>query len=169
MQGDSGELTDEGAVREWFGIAEATEQMIHRAQDKNDFVVEAGSELAEDDVLSDPYQVSHCGRHFINAGTDHLHAVNTLIIGVKPVIHASADYTLLRASLEHFGVAFWVLNPSDRRARIERALQCAAQTFKDQDMPTTDIGDQGWKPLNVKLADVKEVAGRAGCRARRSP
>lgn len=159
MSDDSAELTDEMAVQHWFRIAADTDNL----QSHGPFQVRPGSELAEDDAQSDPYQVSHCAQGFLNSGIDHMHAVKTLILGDKPIIHADSDYTLLRGALENLAVALWVLRPTDRSVRIERALRCEAQNYRDQDRATKDLGLPNPHPLQSNLARVADVGGRAGC------
>ncbi|MCV7426116.1 hypothetical protein [Mycobacterium montefiorense] len=163
MAANPGELTDEMAVGQWQRIAIETQLLVDRKDTLDGFAVNPYSELAADDIPSNPYQVSHCVQHFLNDGIDHLHAVNELILGDQPVIHAAADYTLIRGALELFGVAYWVLNTSDPRIRIQRALQCTAQNFIDQDSAIKDLGVPNYRPKAVNIAAVKEVAGVAGC------
>jgi hypothetical protein len=119
---DSAELTDEMAVQHWLRIAADTDNL----QNHGPFPVQPGSELADDDAQSDPYQVSHCAQGFLNSGIDHIHAVKTLILGDKPIIHADSDYTLIRGALENLAVAFWVLRPTDRRVRRAKSVNDAA-------------------------------------------
>jgi hypothetical protein len=159
MSDNSAEMTDVMAQQHWVRILEDAQRIM----DHGLIPVQPGSELAEDDAKSNPYQVSHCAQEFINTGLDHMHAVKTLILGDEPVIHANADYTLLRGALENFGVAFWVLQPSARRYRIERALQCAAQNFKDQDKATKDLGLEDHRPLQSNLAKIDALCAPAGC------
>ena len=150
------------AFDQWVKIAQQLDTLVSQTQDKGAFLVEPGSELAVDDARSDPYRVSQCARGFINAGVDHMHSLRTLILDAK-ILHAASDWTLLRAALEHFSVAFWVLNPSERRVRIERALRCAAKNFKDQDKAMKALGVPDYRPLRPNLDSVADVAGRAGC------
>jgi hypothetical protein len=160
--GNEFEMTEEFALTQWQEIAKQLDALVAQTQDKSAFRIEAGSELAGDDTLSHPYRVSQCAHGFINAGMDHMHSLKTLILDVQ-ILHAASDWTLLRAALEHFAVAFWVLNPSDRRIRIERALRCEAQNFKGSDKATTALGVEVEYSLQSNLDSLAEVAGRAGC------
>jgi hypothetical protein len=126
------EMTEEMAYEQWVRIAQQIDALVEQTQDKGAFAIEPGSDLAADDDKSHPYRVSHSARGFINAGVDHMHSLRVLILDAK-ILHAASDWTLLRGALEHLAIAFWVLNPVTRSIRIERALQCQAQNFKDQD------------------------------------
>lgn len=157
------ELTEEFAANEWVKIAQQTDALMHQTLSQSAFPVDPTSQFAADDAQSHPYRVSQCARGFINAGIDHMHALKTLIVDAR-TLHSASDWTLMRAALEHFAVAFWVMNPSDRRIRIERALRCAAQNFKDQDKALQKLLDPSdYDSLRSKLDSVAEVAASAGC------
>jgi hypothetical protein len=157
------ELPDEWADQQWATMAPQIEAMVRRTQDPAEFVVPPGSELADDDAASHPYQVSHCAKRCLNAGVDHLHAMKTLIIDEPRLLHAEADYSLIRGGLENFATAFWVLHPHDQKVRIERALRWMAQNFKDQDKATGHLGFPGDIGLQAKLKKVTAVARKARC------
>ncbi|MCA2303178.1 hypothetical protein JF770_06365 [Mycobacterium intracellulare] len=157
------ELTEEFASNEWVKIAQQTDALMHQIQGQSAFPVEPGSEFAADDAQSHPYRVSQCARGFINAGIDHMHALKTLIVDGR-TLHSASDWTLMRAALEHFAVAFWVMNPSDRRIRIERALCCAAQNFKDQDKAMQKLLEPSeYHSLRSNLDLLGGIAASAGC------
>ena len=157
------ELTDEWAEQQWARMAPQIESMVHRIQDPAEFVIQPGSELADDDAASHPYQVSHCARACLNAGVGHLHAMKTLIIDEPRLLHAEADYSLIRGGLENFATAFWVLHPHERKVRVERALRWMAKNFKDGDKATGHLGFPGDIGLQAKLKKVTAVARKARC------
>jgi hypothetical protein len=157
------ELTDEWAMEQWAKMAPLIETMVQRIQDPADFLVQPGSELAADDADSNPYRVSHCARACLTAGVDHLHAMKTLIIDEPRLLHAAADYSLIRGALENFATAFWVLHPHERTIRIERALRWMAQNYTDQDKATGALGLPNDIGLQARHAKVAAVAQKAGC------
>jgi hypothetical protein len=161
MNGEPRELTEQMAFDSWRMIADETERLMGQMQERNAFPIEPGSQLAGDDAKSHPYRVSQCAHGFINPGIDHMHALKTLLLDAQ-TIHAASDWTLLRGALEHFAVAFWILNPSERRVRIARALRCTAKNFRDQDKATNALGVTE-RSLRENLDEVAEVAVNAGC------
>jgi hypothetical protein len=66
------DLTDEMVAAKWGEIAPLIEVMTARIQNLNDFMVQPTSQLSVDDVVSNPYRVSHSARWCLNAGVDHL-------------------------------------------------------------------------------------------------
>jgi hypothetical protein len=160
---DAPELTDELAMVRWAQMAPVIDNVLNRTQDTVDLVAGAGSQLADDDADSDPHNVSRCARTCINVGVDHLHAAKTLILEVSTVLHANADYSLIRGALENFGTAFWVLHPRQRSVRVERALRCATQNFKDEDNAVGDLGLPNYTPAEVNIEAVVAIAEKAGC------
>jgi hypothetical protein len=118
MTDDATELTDDMVAAKWQEIAPLIELVTARIQDPDDFTVQPGSQLAEDDADSHPYEVSHCARWCLNAGVDHLHALKLLVIDDN-LIHAAASYSLARGALENFAAGFWVLHSDEPAVRIE--------------------------------------------------
>lgn len=143
-------LTDEMVFAKWEEVASLIDVLIQRIQDPADFAIAEGSELAFDDASSIPYQVSHCVRWGLNAGIEHLHAVKTLVIDAR-LIHASADYTLIRGAIENLAAAYWVLHPSDRNQRVIRALRWMAKNYKDQNTAITAHPGAGGAPWSETL------------------
>ena len=156
------QFTDEMAAAKWEEIAPLIEVLIKRIQDPADFVIEEGSELALDDVASNPYHVSHCVRWGLNAGIEHLHAVKTLVIDAK-LIHTAADYTLIRGAIENLAAAYWVLHPSDRNQRVIRALRWMAKNYKDQNTAITDHPQAGGAPWAETLPKLLAIGQPLGC------
>lgn len=160
---DEPRLTDEMALANWRILGRDVDAVMNRTQDPNDFVVEPGSQLADDDAASYPYWVSSCAQACINAGVDHLHAAKTLIADLG-IVHASSDYSLIRGALENFAAAFWVLHPAQRTDRIERALRWAVKNGKYEALALTEAN----LPNNtqVDVDQVVDLAAAAGCSTR---
>ena len=61
---DPAALTEDMVMDKWAKIAPLNEIMTARIQNPEDpdWAVKPGSELADDDAASNPYQVSHCAR-----------------------------------------------------------------------------------------------------------
>jgi hypothetical protein len=81
-----------------------------------------GSQLARDDRLVHPYQISHAATGALVSAVDHMDALRTLVEDAH-VIHARAPLTLLRGSLENASVAVWLMVASNRKERIRRRLR----------------------------------------------
>ncbi|MDQ6649741.1 MAG: hypothetical protein M3Z02_06445 [Actinomycetota bacterium] len=86
--------------------------------------VHVGSELYGDDESTGFLQISHAVQNSLNAATDHLHCLRTLIVDAE-WLHTNAPFTLARAALECAATAVWLLAPADPRERITRRLQLA--------------------------------------------
>lgn len=156
------ELTDDMVEAKWAEIAPLIEVVSARIQDPGEFSVQASSELAEDDLVSSPYHVSHCARWCLNAGVDHLHALKSLVIDANR-IHSAAPYGLVRGALENFGAGFWLLYPDERPVRVEHALRWWSKNFKDQDKATVDLGPPHHTPLDPKLDKLVDIGLAANC------
>jgi len=166
------ELTDEWAEQQWATMLPQIETMMHRIQNRADFVVQPGSQLAADDAASQPYTVSYCAKACLNAGVGHLHAMKTLVFDEPRIRHAEADYSLIRGALENFATAFWVLHPQQRTIRVERALRWMAQNFRDEDKAVgpLELPDDMEMPADVETRGLQElhdvvaaIAQKAGC------
>jgi hypothetical protein len=161
---DKAELTDEEAETMWGWIVQAIDEATLRMQNPSNLYVAPNSQLAKDDARSDPYQVSHCVQTCLNAGIDHLHAARTLMFHPhEPVLHANADWSLIRGALENFAAGFWVIHPPQRTYRVEHALRWMVKNFKDQGKATEDLDLPNTKPTADKVDKVVDVGRRAGC------
>lgn len=154
-------LTDDMVTAKWTDVADLIEVVMARIENPNEFVVQPSSQLAEDDIASSPYQVSHCARWCLNSGVDHLHALKSLIIDTG--LHSSAPYSLVRGALETLAAGFWLLHPPEPNMRIERGLRWWAKNFKDQDSATRGRNLASYKPLEPKLQTLINIAQAAQC------
>ncbi|HEU4346989.1 MAG TPA: hypothetical protein VFR35_04280 [Actinoplanes sp.] len=77
-----------------------------------------GSELAEDDRLSHPYEVSHAAASAMMVAVDHLDALRRMTAACEKcepngmTFSVSAHWALLRAALENAARAVWLLGPA---------------------------------------------------------
>ena len=166
MSEDEGVFTDEMAEKMWGGLLPLIEEMTERTQNPGEFVVEPRSQLAADDAKSHPYEVSHCARMCLNAGVDHMHAAKSLMFDAnKPLLHASADWSLIRGALENLAAAFWILHPAQRTYRIEHALRWMVKNFKDQGNATDRLDLPNSKTTDEKVERVLQIGTGAGCKA----
>jgi hypothetical protein len=156
------ELTDEMVTAKWEEIAPLIDVVMKRIQHPNDFAIQAGSQLAVDDIATDPYQLSRCAHWCLNAGVDHLHALKVLLLDAG-ILHTAAPYSLVRGALENFAAGFWVLHPSERNVRVEHALRWWAKNFKDQNKATEGRGMPNFTPLADKIARLREIAEATNC------
>ncbi len=156
------ELTDEMVTTKWEEFAHAIEVVTARISDPNDFVLQTSSQLAEDDALTSPYQMSHCAKWCLNSGVDHLHALKSLVVDGRRY-HSSAPYSLARGALENLGAGFWLLHPTEQTTRVERALRWWSKNFKDQDKATSDLGLGNYTPYATKLAILVGMADAVPC------
>jgi hypothetical protein len=150
-------LSKEHVAAKWREIAAGVDRVQKRVEKPAAFSVSAGSSLFGDDRASDPYQVSHAVQLCLLGGIDHLHAAKSLLLDAQ-MLHTFALYTLLRASLETFTAAFWILHPPNRNLRIERTLRWHAKNFMDQDIAIGVRDIPGNRPLKEKLAKLEKVA-----------
>ena len=157
MSEPDAQLSREDIAAQWREIAAGVDRVQKRADTPAAFPVSAGSSLFGDDRASDPYQVSHAVQLCLLGGVDHLHAAKSLLLDAE-MLHTFALYTLLRASLETFTAAFWILHPPKRDLRIERTLRWHAKNFKDQDTAVGARNIPGNWPLKEKLAELEKVA-----------
>lgn len=129
----SGEIVlDPKAVeKKWAEMAPLIDVMMTRVGTRDEFPVEPGSSLAGDDRASDPYRVSYVVMQGLTAGVDHMHAVKTLVVD-QQVLHLAAPSSLSRGALENLATAYWVLSPSRRKDRVERALRWHYKNYDDQ-------------------------------------
>jgi hypothetical protein len=156
--GEQAEAIDPSVVAaKWDEIAAIVRKMMERVGDPNDFQVSLGSSLSGDDKASSPYQVSHAVRMCLAAGVDHLDAVRALLLELGK-LHNAAPFSLVRGALENLSAAFWILHPTLRDARIERALRWHAKNFKDSHKALEPIGKSTEARREARLAKLDKIA-----------
>jgi hypothetical protein len=159
-------VTDEQATVKWQEMAPLLDRMIERVGSRGEFPIQPGSVLADDDVASSPYQVSHAVRMCLNAAVDHLHAVKVLVVDAA-VLHLAAPSSLARGALENLSAAFWILHPDERDVRVERCLRWQAVNMKDGERATSAMGaSPERKSLETKLQQLVRVGAAIGIPAK---
>lgn len=87
-------------LRTWLGFRDSHEAWIP----------EAGSRLAKDDGLIKPHQASHNIANAVVSAIDHLHALDSIMIGAG-ASHTLAPFSLVRAAIECAAQAAWISAP----------------------------------------------------------
>lgn len=152
---------DESQVQaKWLELAPLIDRMMQRVGTRGEFPVGEGSSLLGDDRASDPYHVSHVIRQCLNAGVDHLHAVKVIVVDAG-LLHVASPSSLARGALENLATAYWVLGPSRRVDRIERALRWYAKNFKDQHNALGPIGQSTEAKREAKMAKLDVIATKS--------
>lgn len=141
----------------WQEIAPLIDRLNERTDDSDDFPVHPRSPLARDNAWSDPYQVSHAVMAGIVSGTDHMHALKTLVVDAQK-LHWAAPASLVRGCLENMATAFWILHPRSRSERVTRTLQWYMQNAKDQHKAIHPLGLTDYKPQDQRVAKILAVA-----------
>jgi hypothetical protein len=153
-------LPPEEIEAKWLEIGPLIDRVTERIGTADEFPVASGSSLAGDDAASSPYQVSHAVKASMTAGVDHLHAIKVLVRDVR-VLHALAPFSLARGALENLSLAYWVLHPTQRNERIERALRWHAKNYKDAEkaLSPRGIANSEAEPRLLKLEAVARQRG----------
>lgn len=159
--GDEIVLTEKMVFEKWAEIAPIIDCLNERTDTADEFAVHPHSSLAEDDLRSDPYQVSHTVRAALMAAVDHLHANKTLLWDLK-MVHVAAPASLSRGALENLSAAFWVLHPSRGDERLRRTLRWHLKNTKDQETATSEMGLEAPLPVEERLEKIRAVASACG-------
>ncbi|OZG29728.1 hypothetical protein BH683_007255 [Williamsia sp. 1138] len=157
-----GEVTEDQVAAKWHEISPLIDRMSERIGDRDDFKVAAGSSLASDDALTNPYQLSHSVRLCMTAGVDHLHSVKRLVMDSQ-VLHVAAPFSLSRGALETFSAAFWMLHPIAPGDRIAHGLRWHAKNFNDMhsavDLLPDVVQNSTLKAKYAKLYRISDAHG----------
>lgn len=155
-------VLDEADIsRKWLEMAPLIERMMERVGTEGEFPVGDGSSLHGDDSAASPYQVSHVLRLCLTAAVDHLHAVKVLVVDTG-VLHVAAPSSLSQGALENLATAYWIVGPSKRDERIERALRWHAQNVKDSDKASAGLNLPNHKTRESKLQKLYTVGATRG-------
>lgn len=101
---------------------------------------QAGSDLAGDDLLTHPFDLSQSVALSLGSARDHLQALRTMTEGAQ-ALHMVAPYTLIRAGLENSAYALWLLKPDDRALRVRRRLVMAVRDADEECAAFELLGD----------------------------
>jgi hypothetical protein len=157
-------VTHDGIPRALFN---RIDELLRLRQSPAAFEVYEGSVLAADDVASTPYEVSHGVHRHLDTAIDHLLAIKLLAVdaGVLPTYGA---FTLLRAAVENFASAMWLLRGEDCRERVLRELRfqhanlnALAQSDKLVAQAVQQTG-RATATAQDRMDRVRRVAGRNG-------
>ncbi|CAN5755715.1 hypothetical protein BH24ACT15_BH24ACT15_31430 [soil metagenome] len=129
--GGAAEITAEVVYAKWAEMAPLIDTLQRRIADPSDFTVPPGSDLAEDDRASSPYQLSHAVKQCLNVAVDHLHTVKTVVVDVG-YLHTFSPFSLARGALESAAAGYWMLTPDNCQDRVLRALRVQSQNARDQ-------------------------------------
>lgn len=157
------QIPPEQIEAKWREMAPLIDRMAERIGTQGEFPVASGSSLAGDDAASSPYRVSYVVTASMTAGVDHLHAIKVLIRDAH-ILHTMAPFSLARGALENLSLAYWVLHPSQRDNRVERALRWHAQNYKDGEKALAPRGVAN-SPAEPKLLKLEAVAQQRGITA----
>ncbi|MEW1725013.1 hypothetical protein ACIOWG_27240 [Streptomyces sp. NPDC087658] len=99
---------------------------------------EVRSSLATDDKPLHPWGASKFISSSFSAGLLHVEALNQLVTEARQVDPVS-PWTLLRAALENFATAVWLLDGKDRVERRHRTLTLWAEDFRNRADHEADV------------------------------
>lgn len=142
-------------------IFDQVEASFEQTQQRDLWEIRAHTSLWRDDLLADPYQLSHAIRSLISSSVDHMHAVRNLIRGSK-VIHWAAPFTLLRGALETGCAALWLVSAAPRTERISRAIRLAIKDSADGYTTSEELGLPRKRSRAEQIALIEDVGIRAG-------
>lgn len=90
-------------------------------------LVAPGSELADDDALTAPFQTSHLVAHCLSVGLDCLRSTRVLLTDPAKTsgmrIPLVGHYPAIRSAVEAGAEALWLLGPTDPAERVSRTLR----------------------------------------------
>ncbi|WP_329054086.1 hypothetical protein OG738_13575 [Amycolatopsis sp. NBC_01488] len=121
----------------------------------------AGSTLAEDDVATDPFHISHAAIWGLVSAVDHVKALRTLVVD-SHTVPARAPFTLLRAALENAATTVWLLAPSERAERVLRRLRLQWANIKDDESARQLIDHAQTVPTKDKKRRLQDIGRAAG-------
>jgi len=147
------------------GIAE----LVDQAERLTKVRPRPGSELAQDDDLTNPIQMSHLVGYCQLMAIDNLRVVREILnprgddVLTFPIV---ALYPLLRSVMESSSLAIWILEPEDQRTRVQRLLRARVTdiVFDDQlneivlgPLPTTGKAERSeWNKAVRETAATKK-------------
>ncbi|WP_157552149.1 hypothetical protein [Micromonospora sp. NRRL B-16802] len=132
--------------------------------------VQAGSDIAEDDRQTYPYQLSHAVQQSIGTAVDHLHSMRSALWDSKRELlslHTYAPFTLTRGALENASTAIWMLCPEDPTERVLRRLRYEMASIKTTESLLAELGTPQNEGLENKRKRVRGLAESAGIDARK--
>ncbi|MEU8132128.1 hypothetical protein [Streptodolium elevatio] len=132
---------------------------------------EAGSSLAADDGPLKSWGTAGWVRCLLPAGLLHVEVLRTLVADVRRV-DPFTPWTLLRAAVEDFATAVWLLDGPTRKVRQHRALRLWAEDFRNRAQHEDDTGhtpEGSAKSGTERREEVQHLADMLGLRALARP
>jgi hypothetical protein len=130
--------------------------------------VSADSDLARDNAVTHPREVSPAAWAAISAAVSHLACLRESVFRdqdpntVSARIHTHGQLTLVRGALENASMAVWLLTPDQRIERVLRRLQQDWDEVRQLDITGIAMGSSPPKTLGVHLQELTGIATCAG-------
>lgn len=141
------------ALSEAHSLAERLEACRQRPH-------QPGSRLALDDAATNPFHLSHAALSLCASSLDHLLTLGDLVRDAA--LRPTSPYSLSRAAVENAAGSLFLLAPDDRRKRVLRRLQFAADDLDDNAQAHALVG-QAMRPAHEdKMRQLEAIATAAG-------
>lgn len=121
--------------------------------------VRPGSSLAKDNRQCAPMEISTFAAMGIVASLEHIDVLR-ICLEREGVAHTRAIYTQLRAVLESCATALWLITPTARGERVERALRLGYKSLGNRDR-AFEVFDAPNLGAESRLATAADDAARA--------
>lgn len=128
----------------------------------------AGSDLAAEDALSYPYDVSPAAWAAVVAAVSHLGTLRDSLfhyVGVNEIkawLHTHGQLTLVRGALENASMALWLLESDMSGERILRRIQRDWAERRELDIVREEINAPGPKSMQEYEREVPDFLARIG-------
>lgn len=159
---------------EEFAIAEEYFRELRtwlKFRDSHDpWMIAPESRMALDDQLTRPHHVSHNTANAVSSAIDHLHTLDSIMIGAS-ASHPLAPFSLIRGAIESAAQAAWIVSPEEQQQRIARSLSASLKDAKDRAMAYAELGRQYPQPGTqlpdfendkAKLQKIHDTSGSTG-------
>jgi hypothetical protein len=144
-------------IRSWLRFRDSVDSWI----------VPAKSQIAADDSLSSPHNVSHNVANALVSAIDHLHTLDSIMLGAG-ASHTLAPFSLIRGAIESAAQAAWIASPTDQSERVFRSISLSLKVAKDRETAYKELAAQHPQPNatlpnfnddKAKLCDILKKAG----------
>jgi hypothetical protein len=131
--------------------------------------IEPTSDLAGDDMVTYPYQVSSAACAAITAAVSHASCLRDSLFLWQDATHATVrlhthgQLTLLRGTLENASLAIWLLEPDDRATRVLRRLQQERSEVKALENVRTIAGSPSGRATMQERMDKLSSIAQSAC------
>jgi hypothetical protein len=148
-------------------VVEEWEQLT--GQPSGAWEVRPGSDLADDDTVTYPYQVSSSAWAAITAAVSHASCLRDSLFVWQDATHATVrlhthgQLTLLRGALENASLAIWLLESDDQATRVLRRLQQERSEVKALEKMETLVGSASKRmTMQERMEKLSSLARSAG-------